>query len=84
MTAALEGDEWSAARLGRTLPLVKDPVPNLQKAGWAPGSVWTNGKSRPQQDSIADRPALTQSLYLLSYRTHNEEGSVIKFMIKLT
>ena len=25
----------------------KDPVPILQEAGWAPGPVWTGGKSRP-------------------------------------
>ena len=25
----------------------KDTVPILQKAGWAPGPVWTGGKSRP-------------------------------------
>jgi len=30
----------------------KDPVPILQEAGWAPGPVWTGGKSRPHQDSI--------------------------------
>jgi len=53
---ALEGGEWSAARLGRTLP----------KAGWAPGPVWTGGKSRPHRDSIPDRPARSQSLYRLS------------------
>ena len=41
MTAALEGGEWSAARPGRTLPPRKDAVPILQKAGWAPGPVWT-------------------------------------------
>ena len=35
----------------------KDPVPILQEAGWAPGPVWTGGKSRPQRDSIPDRPA---------------------------
>ena len=35
----------------------KDLVPILQKAGWAPGSVWTGGKSRPHRDSIPDRPA---------------------------
>ena len=28
----------------------KDPVPILQEAGWAPGPVWTGGKSRPQRD----------------------------------
>jgi len=37
--------------------LWKDPVPILQKAGWAPGSVWTGGKSRPHRDSTPDRPA---------------------------
>ena len=56
MTAALEGGEWSAARPGRTLPPGEDPVPILQEAGWAPGSVWTGGKSRPHWDSILDRP----------------------------
>ena len=25
----------------------KEPVPILQEAGWAPGPVWTGGKSRP-------------------------------------
>ena len=49
--------EWSAARSGRTLPSGKDPVPILQEAGWAPGPVWTGGKSRLHRDSIPDRPA---------------------------
>ena len=35
----------------------RDPVPIVQEAGWAPGSVWTGGKSRPHRDSIPDRPA---------------------------
>ena len=35
----------------------KDPIPIVQEAGWAPGSVWTGGKSRPHRDSIPDRPA---------------------------
>ena len=48
----------------------KDPVPVLQGAGWAPGSVWTGGKSRPLRDSIPDRPARSQSLYRLSYLAH--------------
>ena len=51
------GGEWSAARSVRTLPPGKDPVPVLQEAGWAPGSIWTGGKSRPHRDSIPDRPA---------------------------
>jgi len=49
---------------------VKDPEPVVQKAGWAPGPVWTGGKSRPHRDSIPDRPARSQSLYRLSYRAH--------------
>jgi len=70
MTTALEGAEWSAARPGRTLPREKDPVPILQEAGWAPGPVWTVGKSRPKRDSIPDRPARSQSLYRPSYPAH--------------
>ena len=45
----------------------KDPVPILQEARWAPGPVWTDGKSLPHRDSIPDRPARSQSLYRLSY-----------------
>ena len=45
----------------------KDTVPILQDAGWAPGPVWTGGKSRPHRDSIPDRPARHQSLYQLNY-----------------
>jgi len=45
----------------------KDPVPIVQEAGWAPGSVWTGGKSR----KIPDRPARSQSLYQLSYPVHS-------------
>ena len=48
----------------------KDRVPILEEAGWAPGPVWTGGKSRPHQDSIPDRPARSQSLYRLSYPAH--------------
>ena len=48
----------------------KDPVPILQEAGWVPGPIWTDGKSRPHRDSIPDRPARSQPLYRLSYRAH--------------
>ena len=57
MTAALEGDEWSAARPRPRFTHGKDPVPILQEAGWAPGLVWTEGESRPHWDSIPDCPA---------------------------
>ena len=48
----------------------KDPVLILQEAGWAPVPVWTDGKFRHHWDSIPDRPARSQSLYLLSYPVH--------------
>ena len=67
MTAALEGGEWSAARPGRTFTPGKDSVPIVQETGWAPGQVWTGGKSRSYRDSIPGRPARSQSLYRLSY-----------------
>ena len=67
MTETLEGGEWSAARPRCTLPPGKDPVPIVQEAGWAPGPVWTGGKSRPRRDSIPDRPRRSQLLYRLSY-----------------
>ena len=49
----------------------KETVPILQEAGWAPGPVWTGGKSRPHRDSIPDRPARSQSLYRMSYPAHS-------------
>jgi len=56
----------------------KDPVPIVQEAGWAPGPVWTGGKSRPNRNSIPDRPARSQSLYRLSYRPTKFTYSVHK------
>ena len=70
ITAALDGVDGSATRPGRTLPPGKDPVRIVQEAGWAPGPVWTGGKSRPHLDSIPDRRARSQSLYRLSYPAH--------------
>ena len=58
----------------------KDPVPILQEAGWAPGLVWTGGKSRPHRDSIPDCPAHSQLLYLLSYLAHR----IIKYWYNYT
>jgi len=48
----------------------KEPVPIVQEAGWAPGPVWTGGKSRPHRNSIPDPPARSQSLHRLSYPAH--------------
>ena len=52
----------------------KDPVPIWQEAGWAPGPVWTVGKSRPHRDSIPDRPTRSHSLSRLSYPVHSAFG----------
>jgi len=38
----------------------EDPVPVLQEAGWAPGPVWTGGKSRPTGIRSPDHPARSQ------------------------
>ena len=56
----------------------KDTVPILQEAGWVPGPVWTDGKSRHHRDSIPDRPARSHSLYRLSYRAHTHIRSFSK------
>ena len=58
----------------------KDPVPILQEAGWAPGPIWTGGKSRPHRDSIPDRPARSQSLYRLSYPVHKQVGQYLQIV----
>jgi len=44
----------------------------------APGQVWTGGKSRPNRNSILDRPAGSQSLYELHYRAHSTIYRIIK------
>ena len=46
----------------------KDPVPLVQEAGWAPGSVWT-GVENPAPTGIRspDCPVRSESLYRLSY-----------------
>ena len=62
----------------------KDPVPILQEARWAPGPVWTGGKSRPHRDSILDCPARSLSLYRLSYRAHNRGwGTGFNYVVEI-
>ena len=70
MSAALEGGEWSAARPGRTLPQEKTRYPFLQEAGWAPGPVWTGGKSRPHRDSIPDRLVHSNCTHAKAYYSY--------------
>jgi len=45
----------------------KDLVSIVQEAGWAPGPVWTGGKSCRPGIQSPDRPARSQLLYRLSY-----------------
>ena len=53
----------------------KDPVPILQEAGWAPGSVWTGAENlSPTGIRSLDRPARSQSLYRLSNPAHKGKG----------
>ena len=57
----------SAPRPGRFTP-GKDPVPIVQEAGWAPGTVWTGAENlAPNGIRSQDRPARSESLYRLSY-----------------
>ena len=54
----------------------KDPVPIVQEAGWAPGSVWTGGKFRPTGIRSPDHPARSQSLYRLNYPAHKTKSTI--------
>src|SRR5215510_2924883 len=58
---------WLVPRPGRFTPR-KDPVLIVQEAGWAPGPVWTCANNLALTGIRSpDRPARSQSLYLLSY-----------------
>ena len=49
----------------------KDPVPIVQEAGWAPGTVWTSAENLAHTGIRSpDRLARSQSLYGLRYPTH--------------
>jgi len=49
----------------------KSPVPIVQEAGCAPGTVWTTAENlAPNGIRSPDRPARSQSLYRLSYPVH--------------
>ena len=64
---ALDGGGWSVPHPGRFTPR-KDLVPIVQKAGWAPGLVWTGAENFASSGiRFLDRPARSESLYQLSY-----------------
>ena len=55
----------------------KNPVPIVLEAGWAPGPVWTGGKSRPTWIRSPDLPARSHSLYRLNYPAHIQYIAVL-------
>ena len=71
----------------------KDPVPILQEAGWAPGPVWTGGKSRPHRDSISgpsspqsvaiptELPAHTLDLYIMKLKQHSKDVQGVTLLV---
>jgi hypothetical protein len=67
LTSALDEGGWSTPRPGRFTP-GEDPVPIVYEAGWAPGTVWMSAENlAPIWIWSPDRPAHSDSLYLLSY-----------------
>jgi hypothetical protein len=61
------GLSLSAPRPGRFTP-GKDLVLIVQEVGWAPELVWASAKNLvPTGIRFPDHPALSQSLYRLSY-----------------
>jgi hypothetical protein len=63
---------------------VKDPVPIVQEAEWAPGSVWTGAENlAPTGIRSPDRSLRSQSLYRLSYAAHmlNKDDLLFGFKV---
>jgi hypothetical protein len=62
LTSVLDGDEWSASRLGHALaPGKEPPVPTGQEAGWAPELLWTQRIEENPFVSAGDRTPISQS-----------------------
>ena len=57
---------WVVNVTPRPLDSREDPVPIVQKAGWAPGPVWT-GEENLASTVIRSPDLPVQSLYRLSY-----------------
>jgi hypothetical protein len=55
LTSAQDWGEWSASRLGRSLPPGKAPAaPSVQEAGWASEPVWTYRLEEKSYASVGD------------------------------
>ena len=76
MTTAPEGGEGSASRSGRSLP--RETRGTHCMGGWVGPRAGLEKvrKISPPGTRSPDRPARSQSLYRLSYPTHNEDGSL--------
>ena len=70
MTAALERDEWSAARPGRTLPPGKTRYPFYRRLGGPQGRSRRPENLVPSVIRSRTVQTVAQSLYRLSYRAH--------------
>ena len=79
LTSALDGGGWSTPRPGRFTP-GKDPVPIVQEAGWAPGSVWAGAENLASTGIRSpDRPARSESLYRLGYPGRLSYSKVVDY-----
>jgi len=57
----------------------KDPVSILQEAGWAPGPVWTGGKSQPHRNSIMGNYATHFALFVQLDNKQRIRGKVTEW-----
>ena len=61
----------------------KDPVPIAQEAEWVPGPVWTGVENLASAGIRSpDRPARSQSLYLLRYPAHKVRNLQVLNVLK--
>jgi hypothetical protein len=67
------GRGWVVSTTPRPLYPRKDPVPIVQEAGWAPGPVWTSGKS-PARSQLLYRPSYPAPDYRAMFETDNDMG----------
>ena len=79
MTAALEGGEWSAARLGRTSPPGETRYPFYMRLGGPQGRLDGRKISSPPGFDPGPSSPVAQSLYRLSYRAHRNTSYVTDY-----
>jgi len=61
------------------IPPGKTPVSIVKKAGWAPGTVWTDAENlAPTGIRSPDRPIRSESLYRMRYPGHTATEDIWK------